>query len=919
LLAEAVSPVRSRVTAAEVVQLPTAITLATGSSSSSVKESQQQQVAAVLVLGDEGGSVMVFALPASCWTPAVAAAAAAGSSCSNREAWRQLHQQHQQQQQAGLGVQLQLVHRFKAAHGISHVSMVRPQPWQQHSSSSSSSSGSRGSTAAAAGSVGFSTAGRDGCIAHYSVHAVHAAAGETLEVGQQATDSLQQDLQQQQQQQQVRVVLIATERLPGVTTLEHVVHLRRRTSPETTSHAALNVSSSGSSSSRVLLGFKSSQCVAWNESSGSEMWQEERASIRRPRCFWAAADAFKLSDQGSGNSHINGSSSSGGSIGTQQQKGPLLMFAYLKDEDVHVVTYGREPAAAATAAAAGVGNSRAGAASAAASAAVAAAAVPVPVGLPASSSQLPGGHHGREVLAAVMLPGPAAAAAGCDAAGSLYALLTASEDGTVRAIVVQNRQQQEQQQQQLCAPKAPASTERSRTSDNSSSSVCGVTCDAGGASLEVHLLGAHSSGVAVRCLDAAAIPSTAAPSVTSSSASRISSASAKSQEQQQRQQPWLVVAGCAQEVLLVWQVHWQQQQQQQQQWKLGWQLLCSKAPSRGLRPAPQAAGSASSSSDARHLAVAIVAVKRLQLAAGAAPLTCNHDEDDVAPAAAGKGSQATANTGMAAMFAVSLSDGRLQLLRLSLPYASWQPVAVLQQGSRCDSFSHPILSMSVLQLPVTQQKDGSVGGDKTSSSSSRSSSGAEDAYLLAAGGSDGQAYVFDVTAAVDLLQQQQQTQEQVATGSNWRGSSRASSCVLKLHPLLVLPAVHQSVVNDLQLVAVTSHPAGSPAEAAKEADSTAASCYSDKQQQQQQQEQQQQQLLLVTGGDDQALAVTQLSAALSRSSSSGITVALSVIGGVTCSNAHTSAIRGLFATPLQHMLYNKPLAAAAADATRHTS
>jgi hypothetical protein len=917
LLAEAVSPVRSRVTAAEVVQLPTAMTLAT-SSSSSVEESQQQQVAAVLVLGDEGGSVMIFALPASCWTPAVAAAAA-GSSCSSREAWRQLHLQQQQQQQAGFGVQLQLVHRFKAAHGISHVSMVRPQPWQQHSSSSSTS---RGITAAAAaaggGSVGFSTAGRDGCIAHYSVHAVQTAAGETLQIGQQATDRLQQDLQQQQ----VRVVLVATERLPGVTTLEHVVHLHHTDSPVTTSHAASNVSSSSGSSSRVLLGFKSSQCVAWDESSGSALWRVECASMRRPRCFWAAADAFKLSNQGSGNSHINGSSSSGGSSGTQQQHEPQLMFAYLKDEDVHVVTYGREPAAAA---AAGLGNSSAVAAAAAAHFAAAA----VPVGLPSSSGQLAGGHHGREILAAVMLPGPAAAAAGCGAAGSLYALLTASEDGTVRAVVVRQKQQQQQQQQLMCAANAPASTASSRTSDNiissSSGSVCGVTFDAGGACLEGHLLGAHSSGVAVRCLHAAAIPTAESSSVTSPSASRVFSASANSQQQQQLQ-PWLVVAGCAQEVLLVWQVHWQQQQQQ---WKLGWQLLCSKVPSRGLRPAPQAAGSASSSSDARHLAVAIVAVKRLQSAVGASPLTCKRDDDGEAAQVTATGRPAAAETGMAALIAVSLSDGRLQLLRLSLPYASWQTVAVLQQGCGCDSFLHPILSMSVLQLPVTWQKDGSThGGDKTSSSSS-SSSEAEDAYLLAAGGSDGQAYVFDVTAVVHMLhhhqQQQQQTQEQVATGS-----SRADSCVLKLPPLLLLPGLHQSGVNDLQLVAVTAPllAAGSPSEAAREAHSIAASCSSDKQQQQQQQQavtscpastpsevasgadsmtgscssdkqEQQQQLLLVTGGDDQALAVTQLSAALSRSSS-GITMALSVIGGVTCSNAHTSAIRGLFAERLQH-------------------
>jgi hypothetical protein len=354
------------------------------------------------------------------------------------------------------------------------------------------------------------------------------------------------------------------------------------------------------------------------------------------------------------------------------------------------------------------------------------------------------------------------------------------------------------------------------------------------------------------------------------------------EQQQQQQQPWLVVAGCAQEVLLVWQVHWQQQQQQH--WDLGWRLLCSKAPSRGLRPAPQAAGSASSSSDARHLAVAIVAIKQL-----ACPLTRNVNEDrEAAAESTDKGRRAAANTGMAALIAVSLSDGRLHLLRLSLPEASWQTAAVLQQGNGCDSFSHPVLSMSVLQLPVTLQKDGETAGDQTSSGSS--SSKAKDACLLATGGSDGQAYVFDVTAAVDLLQQQQQTREHAATGS-----SRASSCMLRVAPVLVLPALHQSGVNDLQLVAATA-PACSAAEVAREADSCAASRNSGKQPQQQLM---QQLLLLVTGGDDQALTVTQLSAALS-SSSTDFTEALSAAGSVTCSNAHTSAIRGLFATPLPY-------------------
>jgi hypothetical protein len=574
------------------------------------------------------------------------------------------------------------------------------------------------------------------------------------------------------------------------------------------------------------------------------------------------------------------------------------MFAYLMDEQVHVVTYNREPAAAAAAVAAAGSDGRS------ATAAAAAAAVPLPVGLPASSSQLPGGHHGREILAAVMLQGPTVAAAAAETAAAAaaaavsppVALLTASEDVTVRAVVLRSNQQQQKQllQQQDYAEKPTTLV----GSSSSSSNVCEVSCDAGSCVLEGHLLGSHSSGVAVRCLDAAAIPAAAA-------AGR-STGNSLSTGWEQEQQSWLVVAGCAQEVLLVWQVHWQQQQQQQwqqpqqpqqQQWHLGWRLLSSKAPSRGLRPAPQAAGSASSSSDARHLAVAIVAVKRLELASQYKP------DDSATTAAAADGSS------MVALVAVSLSDGRLQLLQLSLPDAAWQTLAVLQpsSSSSSSSFSHPVLCLSMLRLPMQQCNASSAG----------SSNGPDGAYLLAAGGSDGQAYVFDVTAAVSLLQQQQPQEVQAA--SKLRGpssSSSASTCDTNLVPLLQLPGLHQSGINDLQLVALADAKRSQAEVAAETCDAAACQHRTEQQhdwkEQQQQQQQRKQELLLVTGGDDQALVVTQLAAVpafdSSNTSSDSISVSstrssfnkLTVVGSATCSNAHTSAIRGIHAIQLQH-------------------
>jgi hypothetical protein len=306
----------------------------------------------------------------------------------------------------------------------------------------------------------------------------------------------------------------------------------------------------------------------------------------------------------------------------------------------------------------------------------------------------------------VLLPGPDSSSSSSTLAA---ALLTASEDGTLRSTVLHEQPQQPVE-------------------------------------LTTHLLGAHASGAAVRCLDARRLAG--------------------------QSDSWLVVAGCAKELLLAWQVGWQQQQQPSLEGvpapdaaQLAWQLLGSLNPQQGRRSKTLPPGVTKASIEPRYLAVCIVS-------AAAAP----------SPGQACQGQTS-------AVIAAAASDGWVKLLRLALPQGTWSILAVLQPGSSSVSSSvsdsrhaHPVLSLASVQLPAAGE--------------AAATAAAQEQHVLAAGTTDGRVLLYAVGGVVAAA----------AASSASSSDSSGSAGVLQLQPLLELPGLHQSGVNALQLVVLAQAP-----------------------------------------------------------------------------------------------------------------
>ena len=226
-------------------------------------------------------------------------------------------------------------------------------------------------------------------------------------------------------------------------------------------------------------------------------------------------------------------------------------------------------------------------------------------------------HHGREALCTKLLRLPRAFATQ-GAEGSQLAMLTGSEDGTVR---------------QLSATLA----------------VAGAVAPPAGAFDHSASFDRVSMALAVKSMDAVAISPTG-----------------------EAEDAWLVLAGCSRGVLLVWQCGWAASAAGAGGPSLWQTLLCCREPSRGLRPDEQAQAEHRSRAELRVMAAVICGADLCQ---GAPDGSARGDA-----AASGAGAQPGGPQRLQGVVRIVAagSDASLVLLQLALPTCEWRQLAVLE-------------------------------------------------------------------------------------------------------------------------------------------------------------------------------------------------------------------------------------------------
>ena len=341
--------------------------------------------------------------------------------------------------------------------------------------------------------------------------------------------------------------------------------------------------------------------------------------------------------------------------------------------------------------------------------------------------------------------------------GRSFALISGSEDGTVRAVVM--REGPQTTHTDILSSSSSSQGHNNNSTSRSSSNSLVV--------IDTLCLCDHASGTAIKCLAAARLPG--------------------------EQQKWVMLAGGARELLMAWVVGWegrpqtrqvdlktrvaarsetkvmhertakgvtadatsapaaaggsgqteysethrsQEQQQQQQAWGLEQkqkesgvdvgaeevvgdgkelpgsgeqvfyhQLLSCREPARGLRPKSHNPGSRSLEADRRYLALSIVGVSTHKPAEEAGDVSRWKTQTSSTSTGAGTQQQHQQQQ-VAVHLAVARSDAVLLLLRLDVPSCSWHTIAELKHHSR------PVLSLATARAylqPLGVQADEGLG------------------------------------------------------------------------------------------------------------------------------------------------------------------------------------------------------------------